>query len=197
MLKVLVLVSGAGSNLRAFLDVAQAEDYPATVIAVGADRPATGLEHARERGIPTFVVPFADFGSREAWGQALLATVQSWQPDLVLLSGFMRLLPEAVVDALSPNILNTHPAYLPEFPGAHGVRDALAAGVRESGASLIVVDSGVDTGPIVAQERCPVHPNDTEQTLHNRIKVIERELIVRCVRQIAENTINLRELKPA
>ncbi len=197
MLKVLVLVSGAGSNLRAFLEAAQAENYPARVVAVGADRPASGLEHAKERGIPTFVVPFTDFENRESWGEALLEVISSWQPDLVLLSGFMRLLPESVVDALSPRLVNTHPAYLPEFPGAHGVRDALAAGVRESGASLIVVDSGVDTGPIIAQERCPVHPNDTEETLHDRIKVIERELIVRCVRQIADNTINLRELKPA
>lgn len=195
MLKVLVLVSGAGSNLRAFLEAADAETYPARVVAVGADRPATGLGHASERGIPTFVVPFNGFDTRERWGDALLEAIQSWQPDLVLLSGFMRLLPARVVDALSPHLVNTHPAYLPEFPGAHGVRDALAAGVRESGASLIVVDGGVDTGPIIAQERCPVHPNDTEESLHNRIKVIERELIVRCVRQIAENTINLRELK--
>src|SRR6185369_16048258 len=127
-----------------------------------------------EFGIPTFTVPYSSFPNRDAWGDELLAQIQQWEPDLVVLSGLMRLVPPRVVDALSPHLINTHPAYLPEFPGAHGVRDALAAGVSQTGASLIVVDNGVDAGPIIAQERIPVFPEDTESTLHERIKPVER-----------------------
>lgn len=132
---------------------AQDAEYPARVVAIGADRDAEGLVHAEEFGIPSFAVSFANYPDREAWGDALLEQVQQWQPDLVILSGLMRLLPPRVVAALSPNLINTHPAYLPEFPGAHGVRDAIAAGVSESGASVIVVDNGVDSGPILSQRR--------------------------------------------
>lgn len=195
MLTVVALISGTGSNLRALLEAAEGSDYPARVVAVGTDRPdADGLAHAEAFGIPTFDVAFGAFPDREAWGVALLEQVQLWKPDLVVLSGFMRLLPPAFVDALSPNLINTHPAYLPEFPGAHGVRDAIAAGVKESGASLIVVDNGVDSGPIIAQERVPVLPTDTEATLHERIKAVERRLLIRSVRDIARGTLDLKEL---
>lgn len=194
MLTVVVLISGAGSNLRALLEATHEPGFPARVVAVGADRSASGLQHAEEFGVPTFTVPFADFPDREAWGVALLHEVQSWGADLVVLSGMMRMLPAAVVDALSPNLINTHPAFLPEFPGAHGVRDALAAGVSESGASVIVVDSGVDTGPIISQERVPVLAGDTQDSLHDRIKVVERRLLAEAVRDIATHTISLKEL---
>ena len=195
MLRLVVLISGGGSNLRALLEASEDAEFPARVVAIGADRDADGLAHGEEYGIPTFVVPFSAFPTREAWGDELLAQVRQWDADLVILSGFMRLLPPAVVDALTPSLLNTHPAYLPEFPGAHGVRDALAAGVSETGASVIVVDSGVDTGPIVAQTRIPILPGDTESRLHDRIKLVERELLVQVVLDIANDHVNLKELQ--
>ncbi len=192
MLRLVVLISGGGSNLRALLEASEDAEFPARVVAIGADRDADGLAHGEEYGIPTFVVPYGAFATREEWGVELLAQVRQWDADLVILSGFMRLLPPAVVTALAPNLLNTHPAYLPEFPGAHGVRDALAAGVSETGASVIVVDDGVDTGPVVAQRRVPVLPGDTEARLHDRIKLVERELLVQVVLDIANSHINLR-----
>ena len=164
MLSVAVLISGAGSNLRALLDAAADPDFPARMVVVGADREAEGFAHAEDYGIPTSWSP-GQFDTREEWGAELAAQLAVWKPDLVVLSGLMRLLPAAVVDAWSPRIINTHPAYLPEFPGAHGVRDALAAGVAQTGASVIVVDDGVDTGPILAQERVPVLPGDDEHSL--------------------------------
>jgi phosphoribosylglycinamide formyltransferase-1 len=191
VLKLVVLISGGGSNLHALLRAAEDPDYPARVVAIGADRDADGLAYAEDFQIPSFTVPFTSFLDRETWALELLRQVRVWEPDLVLLSGFMRLLPPAFVDALSPNLLNTHPAYLPEFPGAHAVRDAMAAGVSESGASIIVVDNGVDSGPILAQERVPVLPGDTESTLHDRIKVVERSLLVTTVRRIAEGDLVL------
>lgn len=194
MLRLVVLISGGGSNLRALLEASEDAEFPARVVAIGADRDADGLAHGEEYGIPTFVVPFGAFATREQWGAELLAQVRQWDADLVILSGFMRLLPPAVVSALAPNLLNTHPAYLPEFPGAHGVRDALAAGVAETGASVIVVDDGIDSGPIVAQRRVPVLPGDTESRLHDRIKLVERELLVQVVLDIANSHIDLKDL---
>lgn len=194
MLRLVVLISGGGSNLRALLEASEDAEFPARVVAIGADVPADGLAHGEEFGIPTFVVPFGAYPNREEWGDELLEQVRQWDADLVILSGFMRLLPPRVVDALTPNLLNTHPAYLPEFPGAHGVRDALAAGVSQTGASVIVVDAGVDTGPIVAQVRVPVLAGDTEGRLHDRIKLVERELLVQVVLDIANGNITLKDL---
>lgn len=186
-----MLISGSGSNLGAFLTTCEDPGYPAQVVAVGADRDAAGLAHARSRGIPAFVVPYREYASREAWGQALLARLREAEADLVVLSGLMRLLPDDVVAELSPRIINTHPAYLPEFPGAHAVRDALRAGVRTTGASVIVVDTGVDTGPVLAQERVSILPDDGEDALHERIKVVERRLLAEVVRGIAHGEIAL------
>ena len=186
-----MLISGGGSNLRALLEACRDPQYPAHVVAVGADRDADGLAHAEAFGIPTFTVPFTSFDSREAWGDELLATITEWQPDLVVLSGLMRLLPPGVVETLAPRLINTHPAYLPEFPGAHAVRDALAAGVEQTGASVIVVDHGVDTGPVLAQERVAVLLDDTEHSLHERIKPVERRLLTDVVRGIADGSIDL------
>lgn len=193
MFSVVVLISGAGTNLDALLQAAQG-DYPARIVAVGADRDAPGLAHARRRGLPTFTVPFREYPTREAWGDALLAAVRRHRPDLVVLSGLMRILPPSVVAALSPALINTHPAYLPEFPGAHAVRDALAAGVHETGASLIVVDDGVDTGRVLVRERVPVLPADTEESLHSRIKPVERRLLIQAVADIATGHLDLKEL---
>ena len=160
MLSVAVLISGGGSNLRALLEATDDADYPARVVVVGADREADGLAHAEEYGIPSFTVSYPHFATREEWGAELAEQLAVWQPDLIVLSGLMRLLPGQLVAQYSPRIINTHPAYLPEFPGAHGVRDALAAGVPQTGASVIVVDDGVDTGPVIAQERVPVLPGE-------------------------------------
>nr|WP_275445031.1 phosphoribosylglycinamide formyltransferase [Microbacterium aurum] len=190
-MRVAVLISGTGSNLRALLEAAADPGFPARVVVVGADRQADGFAHAEAFGIPTFLVPFREFETREEWGRELQAQLEVWSPDLVVLSGLMRLLPASVVDAWAPHLINTHPAYLPEFPGAHGVRDALAAGVAETGASVIVVDNGVDSGPILAQERVPVLPGDTEHTLHERIKPVERRLLIEVVRAIAAGDLAL------
>ncbi|WP_164233089.1 phosphoribosylglycinamide formyltransferase [Microbacterium hydrocarbonoxydans] len=191
MLTVAVLISGTGSNLRALLEAARHPDFPARVVVVGADRQADGLVHAEEFGIPSFTVPWHEHESREAWGEELGRQLAIWNPDLVVLSGLMRLLPPSLVAEYSPRLINTHPAYLPEFPGAHGVRDALAAGVSQTGASVIVVDDGVDSGLILAQERVPVVEGDTEHSLHERIKPVERRLLIDVVRRIATGELTL------
>jgi len=176
------------------LEASHDAEFPARVVAIGADRDADGFAHAEAFGIPTFSVAMSNFDDRESWGDELLTQVQSWEPDLVILSGFMKLLPPRVVHALAPNLINTHPAYLPEFPGEHAVRDALAAGVTETGASVIVVDDGIDSGPIISQERVPVHPGDTEASLHERIKAVERRLLLLAVLDIANSRIDLERL---
>lgn len=191
MLTVAVLISGGGSNLRALLDEAADPAYPARVVVVGADREADGFAHAEAYGIPTVLVPWREFESREEWGAELGAQLAVWQPDLIVLSGLMRLLPASLVDAWSPRIINTHPAFLPEFPGAHGVRDAIAAGVDQTGASVIIVANGVDDGPILAQERIPVLPGDDEHALHERIKPVERRLMIDVIRRIATGELDL------
>jgi phosphoribosylglycinamide formyltransferase-1 len=197
VLTVAVLISGAGSNLRALLDATADPDFPARVIVVGADREADGLQHAEDYNVPTMLVPWREFDTREEWGAELAEQLDVWKPDLVVLSGLMRLLPAPLVDAWSPRIINTHPAYLPEFPGAHGVRDALAAGVAQTGASVIIVDNGVDSGPILAQERVPVLPGDDEHALHGRIKPVERRLLIDVVRRIATGELDLAAVRDA
>jgi phosphoribosylglycinamide formyltransferase-1 len=185
VLSLVVLISGGGSNLRALLEACQDAEFPARVVAVGADRDADGFAHAEAFGIPTFSLALSNFADRDAWGRAMLEELAVWSPDLVVLSGFMKLFPPSVVDALSPRLINTHPAYLPEFPGAHAVRDAIEAGVSQTGASVIVVDNGVDSGPILSQRRVPVLPGDTEFSLHERIKLVERELLLQTIRDLA------------
>lgn len=193
MLDVVVLISGGGSNLRSLLEEAEHPEFPARIVAVGADREATGLFHAQDFGVPTFTVPFGSYPTREAWGQELIAQLHGWSADLIVLSGLMRLLPANVVDAFAPRMINTHPAFLPEFPGAHAVRDAVAAGVTETGASVIVVDNGVDSGPVLARERVPIDPGMGESDLHDRIKTVERRLLAHVIREIATDAIRLEE----
>jgi phosphoribosylglycinamide formyltransferase-1 len=191
MLSVVVLISGGGSNLRAILDATKNPMYPVKVLAVGADKPAEGLAHAELFGISTFVVEPNRFDSREAWAKVLLSNIQHFQPDLVVLAGFMKILPADFVKALSPRLINTHPSLLPNFPGAHAVRDAIAAGATSTGVTIHVVDEGVDTGPHLAQSEVAVLPGETEHQLHERIKVVERDLLVSVLQQIAEQKITL------
>ena len=186
MLSVVVLISGSGSNLRALLDAADNPLFGARILAVGADNPADGLAHADLYGIPTFVVSPTNFASREAWAETLLDNINFFKPDLVVLAGFMRLLPANFVRALSPNLINTHPSLLPAFPGAHAVRDALSAGATTTGVTIHVVDEGVDTGPHIAQREVAIQPGDSEAELHERIKVVEREMLVETVKAFAD-----------
>ncbi|MFM5903701.1 MAG: phosphoribosylglycinamide formyltransferase [Microbacteriaceae bacterium] len=186
MLSVVVLISGSGSNLRALLEAASNPLLGVKIRAVGADNAASGLEHAELFGVPTFVVEPGRFESREAWAKVLLSNIQHFEPDLVVLAGFMRILPPEFVAALSPNLINTHPSLLPEFPGAHAVRDALAAGATRTGVTIHVVDEGVDTGPRLKQAEVQILPGETEAQLHERIKQVERALLVDVVREIAE-----------
>lgn len=177
--RVVVLVSGAGSNLAALLTAHAQPDYPARVVGVVADRAAAGgLDLARAAGVPTAVVAPGDFADRAAWDAGLAETIAVFAPDLVVSAGFMRILGAPVLDRWRDRVLNTHPALLPAFPGAHAVRDALAFGAKVTGCTLHVVDAGVDTGPVVAQVAVPVLDGDDEHTLHERIKVAERALLV-------------------
>ena len=185
-MSVVVLISGAGSNLRALLDAANNPLFGARIVAVGSDNPADGLAHADLYGIPTFVVSPNSFDSREAWADMLLENINFFKPDLVVLAGFMRILPPNFVRALSPNLINTHPSLLPDFPGAHAVRDALYAGAKKTGVTIHIVDEGVDTGPHIAQREVAIQPDDNEGDLHERIKIVERELLVETVKAIAD-----------
>jgi phosphoribosylglycinamide formyltransferase-1 len=182
---VVVLISGTGSLCAALLAAAEAPGYPASVVAVGADREAAGLEHARRRGIPTFTCAVRDHADRAAWDGALAAAIAAHEPDLVVSAGFLKIVGPAVLDAFGGRLINTHPALLPAFPGAHAVRDALAAGVRVTGTTVHVVDAGVDTGPVLAQREVAVRPDDDEASLHERIKDVERELLVQTVAELA------------
>jgi phosphoribosylglycinamide formyltransferase-1 len=184
--RLVVLVSGTGTNLQALLDACRDPSYGATVVAVGADRDGTGaLERAGVAGVPTFVVRLDDHADRAAWDVALRDAIAAYEPDLVVCAGFMRILGEAVVRRFAGCIVNTHPALLPAFPGTHAVRDALAYGVKITGASVHLVDEGVDTGPIIAQTAVVVRSDDDEVSLHERIKTVERALLVHAVGRIA------------
>jgi phosphoribosylglycinamide formyltransferase-1 len=193
MLSIAVLISGSGSNLRALLEACDNPLFPAKILAVGADNPAAGLAHAEQFGVPTFVVEPGLFDSREKWAEVLLGNLEYHKPDLVVLAGFMKVLPAGFVAALSPNIINLHPSLLPAFPGAHAVRDALSAGAGATGATVHIVDAGVDTGPILAQREIAIPAGISESDLHEQIKTIERSMIVEVVSQIAEGKLNLSE----
>jgi phosphoribosylglycinamide formyltransferase-1 len=187
-LRVVVLVSGSGTNLQALLDAATDPSYGAVVVAVGADRDdVEGLARAERAGIPTFVHRVKDFETREAWDAALTGSVASHEPDLVISAGFMKLVGETFLAAYGGRFLNTHPALSPSFPGMHGPADALAYGVKLTGCTLFVVDAGVDTGPIVAQTAVPVLEDDTAESLHERIKTSERTMLVEAVGRIARD----------
>ncbi len=182
----MVLVSGSGTNLQALIDASADPAYGARIVAVGADRDGIeGLARAQRHGIPTFVDRVSDHPDRAAWDASLAETVAAYEPDLVVLAGFMKLTGPAFLDRFGGRTVNTHPALSPSFPGMHGPRDALAHGVKVTGATLFVVDAGVDTGPIVAQVAVPVEDDDDVESLHERIKTSERAMLVEWVGRLA------------
>jgi phosphoribosylglycinamide formyltransferase-1 len=190
--RVVVLVSGSGTNLQALLDAAEDPAYGARVVAVGADRDGIeGLARASRAGVPTFVHRVKDFETRAAWDAALAASVASYDADLVVSAGFMKLVGETFLAAYAGRTLNTHPALSPSFPGMHGPAEALAYGVKVTGCTLFVVDGGVDTGPIVAQVAVPVRDDDDVDTLHERIKTAERTMLVDAVGRIAREGLTV------
>jgi phosphoribosylglycinamide formyltransferase-1 len=182
--RLVVLASGTGSLLASLLDAAVA-DYPARVVAVGVDRDCRAVEIATEASLPTFTVRLADHPDRDAWDAALTKAVAAHAPDLIVSAGFMKILGPQFLTQFCGRTLNTHPTLLPAFPGAHGVADALAYGVKVTGCTVHLVDAGTDTGPILAQQPIPVLDDDDEATLHERIKVTERRLLVDVVAAVA------------
>ena len=184
--RLVVLVSGVGTNLQALIDACTRESYGAVVAAVGADRPGIeGLARAERAGIPTFAARLGDHPTRAAWDRALAESVASFDPDLVVSAGFMKLVGPAFLDRFGGRFINTHPSLLPAFAGMHGVRDALDYGVKVTGCTVHLIDAGTDSGPILAQEVVPVLDGDDEATLHERIKVVERRLLVDVLAAVA------------
>lgn len=175
--RLVVLASGTGSLLASLL-AAAADDYPARVVAVGTDRKCAAVDIAATAGVPSYTVRLGDYADRDAWDAALTAATAEHEPDLVVSAGFMKILGGQFLSRFPGRVVNTHPALLPAFPGAHAVPEALAYGVRVTGCTVHLVDSGMDTGPILAQQAIEVLDDDTEETLHERIKVVERRLLV-------------------
>jgi phosphoribosylglycinamide formyltransferase-1 len=195
--RIVVLVSGSGTLLQALLDACARPDYPAGVVAVGADRTGIGGSRRAEiAGLPSFATVLREYPDRSSWNDALSKAVAEHRPDLVVSAGFMKVLAPSFLAGVGCPVLNTHPALLPAFPGMHAVRDALAYGVKVTGATVHLVDAGVDTGPVLAQQVVPVHPGDTEETLHERIKIEERRLLVETVAELASRgaTVTGREV---
>lgn len=191
--RLVVLVSGTGTNLQALIDACAEPAYGARIVAVGADRDGIeGLARAERAGIPTFVRRLKEFPDRDAWDAEMTEIVASHDPDVVVLAGFMKLLGPTYLKQLGARTVNTHPALSPSFPGMHGPADALAYGVKVTGCTLFVIDDGVDTGPIVAQVAVPVEEGDDAETLHERIKVAERSMLVEAVGRLAREGFTIR-----
>lgn len=192
--RLVTLASGSGTLTQALID-AFAGPAPAadvTIAAIGSDRPdAQVLDRARGAGIETFVVAPGEHASRDDWNIALAEAVAAYEPDWVVSAGFMRILGTDFITRFPQRIINTHPALLPSFPGAHGVSDALAYGVTVTGSTIHLVDAGVDTGPIIAQEPVRVAPTDTEDTLHERIRQVERRLLVELITHLADGELHV------
>lgn len=186
--RIVVMASGTGSILQSLLDLNNGMEWPAEVVAVIIDRPdIEALDRAEASGVPATVVSPGDFSDRSDWNDALAKATAAYEPAWVISAGFMRLLGDSFLAAFPDRIVNTHPALLPSFPGAHGVRDALDYGVKVTGCTVHLVDSGVDTGPVLAQESVPVEPGDTEESLHERIKCVERRLLADVVAGLARD----------
>ncbi|MCT1873984.1 phosphoribosylglycinamide formyltransferase [Brevibacterium luteolum] len=193
-MRLVTLASGSGSLTQAVIDAftTTAPVADVTLAAVGSDRPdAPVLDRARGAGLDAFVVAPRDFASRDEWNQSLAETVAGYEPDWVVSAGFMRILGPDFISRFPQRIINTHPALLPSFPGAHGVRDALAYGVKVTGSTVHLVDEGVDTGPIIAQQPVLIEPDDTEDTLHERIRQVERRLLVKLLTHLADGRLHI------
>lgn len=190
--RLVVLASGAGTNLQALLDACADQSYGAQVVAVGADRDGIeALARADRAGVPTFVSKVGQFERREEWDRALTEMVATFEPDVVVLAGFMKLVGEPFLQRFAGRVVNTHPALCPSFPGTSGPADALDYGVKVTGATLFLVDAGVDTGPIIAQTVVPVGDDDDVEALHERIKVAERAMLVESVGRIARDGMRI------
>lgn len=190
--RLVVLVSGAGTNLQALIDACADPAYGARVVAVGADRDGIeGLDRAERAGIPTFVRKVGEFSSREHWDRTLTDTVAAFEPDVVVLAGFMKLVGADFLGRFPGRVVNTHPALCPSFPGTSGPADALAYGVKVTGATLFVVDEGIDTGPIIAQAVVAVADDDDVESLHERIKVAERTMLVDSIGRVAREGMTI------
>ena len=188
--RLLVLASGTGSLLGSLIDAAVG-DYPARIVAVGVDRECRATEVAAAAALPTFTVRLADHPDRATWDAAITDATATHSPDLIVSAGFMKILGPRFLSRFMGRTLNTHPALLPAFAGAHAVPDALAYGVKVTGCTVHLVDAGMDTGPILAQQAVPVLDGDDEETLHERIKVIERQLLVDVVAAIATHGVTV------
>lgn len=187
-MKLVVLASGSGTLLQAVLDAVEKPNFPAKVVAVGADR--TGIEaltRAERADVPSFTVRMADHPDRAAWDKAITEAIAAYQPDLVVSAGFMKILGAEFLARFPGRVINTHPALLPSFPGAHAVADALAMAVKVTGSTVHFVDAGVDTGPIIAQESVIVESDDDEHVLHERIKAVERRLLVETIEKLGRS----------
>lgn len=192
-LRVVVLASGTGSLFKSLLD-ARDDDYD--VVALVTDNPTAGaIAYAAAAEVEVNVVELTNFADRAEWDEALTAAIEEHKPDLVVSAGFMRVLGAATLETFPNRIINTHPALLPNFPGAHAVRDALAAGAQESGSTVHLVDAGVDTGPVIVQEAVAIDASDDEASLHERIKIVERRLLVDVVKNIALHGMSVHDRK--
>jgi len=190
--RIVVLVSGSGTNLQALLDAAEDPHWGGQVVAVGSDRDGIeGLARAQRHGVPTFIEKVSQYADRSEWDLALTRSVASHNPDVIVLAGFMKLVGVGFLRAFPNRVVNTHPALCPAFPGTTGPGDALDYGVKVTGATLFVVDEGVDTGPIIAQVAVPVDGDDTVETLHERIKLAERQMLVDNIGRISREGIRV------
>lgn len=196
-MRLVVLLSGSGSNFQTIIDAVAAGDLNVDIVAAGSDVPdAYGLTRARAADIDTFVVDYADYDSRAAWTNALTELVATYRPDMVLSSGLMRIVGEQFIERFAGRFINTHPALLPSFPGAHAVADALAAGVVVTGTTLHIVDAGVDTGPILDQRAVEIAADDDEASLHEKIKIAERQMLLENLAILAEGTTAEQLIRP-
>ena len=190
--RIVVLISGSGSNLIALAEACASGTVPGQIVLVAADRHCEGLVKAAGKGLETALIEPKTFADRDEWSAALKARVEAAEPDLVVSAGFMRILAPVFVDAFEGRLINLHPALLPAFPGAHAVRDALAAGVTETGTTVHFIDRLVDHGPTILQQAVPIEPSDDENSLHERIKAAEHRLLPRACRLLLEGKIRLR-----
>ena len=182
--RVVVLASGTGTLLRSLLDAATG-DFPARIVAVGTDRQCDAVSIATGEQLPSYTVRLGEYDTREHWDAAITEATAVHRPDLVVSAGFMKILGPQFLSQFLGRVINTHPALLPSFPGAHAVPEALAHGVKVTGCTVHLVDAGMDTGPILAQQAVPVHEDDDETSLHERIKVVERALLVDVLAAVA------------